>query len=162
MTIEELLLEIKAIPIAMIKFDNNIIDNESNIDYNINFLKRKLKILEETYNIFKSEEVQVYINLTKIRLICQDLEYIINYISELISYLIDASSTLEADVKALFYDGVLENGTRITNNNYQERYCYILNLMEFYMNENHEKFENMYITNMNISDVLYQPAKTKK
>ena len=119
MTIEELLLEIKAIPNAMINFDNKILDNENNIDYNINFLKRKLKILEETYNIFKSEKVQVYINLTKIRLICQDLEYIINYISELISYLIDASSTLEADVKALFYDGVLENGTRIKKNNYQ-------------------------------------------
>ena len=165
MTIEELLLEIKAIPNAMIKFDNKIIDNESNIDYNINFLEYKLTVLQAIYDTFISEEVQEYISPTKIRLVCENLEYIINYISELISYLKDASKTLEADVKAVFYDdddAILSNGAKITKINFRERYDATLDMMVLYMDENHEKFENMYITNMNISDVLYQPAKTKK
>ena len=54
MTIEELLLEIKKIPIAMINFDNKIIDNENNIDYNIKFLGRKLENLQKIYNLFIS------------------------------------------------------------------------------------------------------------
>jgi len=52
----------------------------------------------------------------------------------------------------------------MTNNdikikNYKMTYDDTLYLMELYMNDNHENFKNMYITNMNISDVLYQPAK---
>lgn len=162
MTIEEFLFEIKAIPNAMINFDNKIIDNESNIDYNINFLEYKLEILQNTYQFFMSKQVQNYINTDKIELICEDLKYIIKYIKELISYLKDASKTLETDVKALYYDAVLNNGVRITQDNYQERYDATLDMMVIYMNDNHEKFKNMYITNMNILDVLYQPAKTKK
>lgn len=163
MTIEELLLEIKAIPKAMINFDNKIIDNERNIDYNINFLEYKLEILQNTYDDLIN--INIFINPNEIEFICQDLQYIINYIKELISYLKDASKTLEADFKAAFYDdddAILSNGAKITKINFRERYDATLDMMVLYMDENHEKFENMYITNMNISEVLYQPAKTKK
>ena len=163
MTIEELLLEIKAIPNAMIKFDNKIIDNESNVDYNINFLEYKLTVLQAIYDTFISEEVQEYISPTKIRLVCENLEYIINYINNLISHLIDVYSTLKDAYMALYYgNDTLNNGFKFENKDYEMTYENTLYLMKLYMNENHEKFENMYITNMNISDVLYQPAKTKK
>ena len=163
MTIEELLLEIKAIPNAMIKFDNKIIDNESNIDYNINFLKHKLTVLQAIYDTFISEEVQEYISPTKIRLVCENLEYIINYINNLISHLIDVYNTLEDAYRALYYgNDTLNNGFKFENKDYEMTYENTLYLMKLYMNVNHEKFKNMYITNMNISDVLYQPAKTKK
>lgn len=163
MTIEELLLEIKKIPIAMINFDNKIIDNENNIDYNIKFLGRKLENLQKIYNLFISEQVQKHINPTKIRLICQDLEDIIKYIKDLVSYLTDAYDTLYVDFHALFYgDTNLDNGGKITSENYKERYYTILDYMVLYMTNNHEKFESMYITNMNIEDVIYKESTIKK
>lgn len=143
MTIEQFLMEIKKIPQSLELFDQKIIDNEDNIEYNIQFLNHKLQALQNVYNLFISDMVKKHFYPTIFNFIIEDLEYIINYINELISYLTDANEALKAG-----YDGT---------------YNQTLDIMVAYMNENHNFFKNIYIAKMDINEVIgdYTPKRKK-